>query len=202
VSRRRRILGWALVALLACAALLAGRSQAPTDPTRSLPLRLLGPVSSAAASVQWVRVRTAMRDGRTDLALARARLALELDPGATDGWLLLASHLAFDRASAEREPSPRRRLAWVRAALETAARGERSARDAARIARWQGLVLGKLAQEQDPPDWPGGVRGLWLEAAGHFERAAALGAPDGEELAAAARALAAATPAPEPGGGD
>jgi len=182
-----RLIGWTLVAGLLAASWVAGRTAPPVDRPGSLPLRLLGPISSAAAGVQWVRVRSAMHDGRTDLALARSRLALELDPGATSGWLLVAGHLAFDRASAEREPNPERRLAWVRAALETAARGERSARDPGRLALWQGLVLGKLAQEEEPVPWPGGVSALWLDAADHFERAALLGSADGETLAVSAR---------------
>jgi hypothetical protein len=181
------VLGWTAVGLLVGASFLLGRGIPPRERRGSLPLRLLGPISSAAAGVQWVRVHAALRASRTDLALARGSLALELDPGATAGWLMLAGHLAFDRASAEREPSPQRRLAWVRAGLALAARGEEQARDPARLARWQGLVLGKLAQEDEPLPWPGGVRGLWLEAAGHFDRAAALGAADGEALAAGAR---------------
>jgi len=187
VSSRARALGWALVAALLAVAVLAGRGVPAHARARSLPLRLLGPLSSAAASVQWVRVRSAMRAGRTDLALARSHVALALDPGATSGWLLIASHLAFDRASAEREPRPERRLAWTRAALQLAELGERSARDPARLALWQGLVLSKLAQEEAPPPWEGGPHALWLEAAGHFERAAALGAPEGAILADRAR---------------
>jgi hypothetical protein len=153
----------------------------------SLPLRLLGPIASAAASAQWVRVQSALRDGRTDLALARGQTALELDPGATSGWLMLAAHMAFERASGEREPSAARRLAWVRAALVLAAKGERHARDPQRIALWQGLVLSKLAREDEPLDWPGGVRSMWLAAAEHFERAGALGSEHGEVLASNAR---------------
>jgi hypothetical protein len=199
VSRRPRTLGWVGVGLLALASVLLGGGSPARERPGALPLRLLGPVSSAAAGLQWVRVHASMRASRTDQALARSRLALELDPGATEGWLLLGGHLAFDRASAEREPSPERRLAWVRAGLALAARGERRARDPARLALWQGLVLGKLAQEDEPLPWPGGARGLWLEAARHFERAAALGAADGEALAASARGRAQEADAGEPG---
>lgn len=184
---RARAAGWALVVLLASIS-IALRWNAPKSPSSSsLPLRLLGPIASAAASVQWVRVHSALREGRTDLALARGHTALELDPGATSGWLALAGHMAFERASPEREPSAERRLAWVRAALDLAARGEQRARDPARVALWQGLVLSKLAREDEPLDWPGGARGLWTEAAAHFERARTLGSPHGELLAANAR---------------
>ena len=184
MNRRARLLGWVGVALLASLS-IAMRWRAPHGaPAGSLPLRLLGPIASAAASVQWVRVYAALSEGRTDLALARGETALELDPGATSGWLALAAHMAFERASPEREPSAERRLAWVRAALELAARGEERARDPARVALWRGLVLSKLAREDEPLAWPGGARGLWLDAAEHFERASALGSPHGAELAA------------------
>lgn len=187
MSAPRRIAGWTAVAALLAVAVLLGRAGPAESAPSSLPMRLLGPVSSAAAGVQWVRVRTSMHDGRTDQALARAQLALELDPGATGGWLLICAHLAFDRASATREPDPERRLAWVRAALRLAARGERTARAPAELAQFQGLLLGQIAQADAPLPWPGGARALWLEAAEDFERSARLGARDGEELAAAAR---------------
>ena len=48
-------------------------------------------------------------------------------------------------------------------------------------------MLSKLAREDEPLDWPGGPRGMWLSAAEHFERAVALGSPHGELLAANAR---------------
>lgn len=187
MSGRARLAGWAAVAALAAIS-LAARWRAPAGgEAGSLPVRLLGPIASAAASVQWVRVHAALREGRTDLALARGATALELDPGATSGWLMLAAHMAFERASPEREPSAQRRLTWVRAALELAARGEARARDPARIALWQGLLLSKLAREDEPLDWPGGARGMWLAAAEHFERASALGSPHGTLLATNAR---------------
>ncbi len=187
MRRLRRPLAWTLVALLFFAPLLVPHSEVPARRPSSIAWRLLGPVASLAASVQWVRVHDAMRAGRTDLALARARTALALDPGATAGWVFLATHLVFDRASAERERDPGRRMAWIRAGLETAERGEDTARDPGELARWQGLVLGMLAQEDEPLAWPGGVRRLWLDAADDFERASRLGQADAAELARRAR---------------
>ncbi len=185
-----RILAWALVALLLCAPLLEPHPRELARPPGSIVARLLGPVARTAASVQWVRVHEAIRAGRTDLALARARTALALDPGATGGWAFLAAYLAFDRAAAERQPDPQRRLAWIRAGLETAARGESTARDPGALARWQGLVLAQIAAEDDPLPAPGGARGLWLEAAEHFERAERLGQAEAGELAERSRARA------------
>jgi hypothetical protein len=129
-----------------------------------------------------------MLEGRTDLALARASTALELDPGDTAGWSLLAWHLALERGSILREPSPERRVVWLRAGLDVARRGEASARDPGELALWSALMLSQVAQEDAPPPWPGGVEALWREAAEAFERAAQGGHPEGAALAEAARA--------------
>lgn len=188
MRRWRRALAWGAVAALLAAPFVVPRRQPGAPRSPSMAARLLGPVAGLAAGVQWVRVGQALADGRTDLGLARAERALALDPGSTGGWTFVAWHLAFVRASAEREPDPGRRGAWVRAALDLAERGERTARDPALLAQWQGLVLSKLAQDDDPPAWPGGVAGLWRDAADCFERAAALGWSDGAALAASARA--------------
>jgi hypothetical protein len=180
-----RALGWvAVLALVAWTAVARPRRDA--DRPIGVVRRLFGPVAGAAASVQWIRVDGAIRAGRPDLALARAETALTFDPGATGGWKLLAGHLAFDRASAERERDPQRRLAWVRAGLEVARRGERTARDPAELAWWQGLLLSMHADLDDLP-WPGGAPALWRAAIEDFERAAELGHPEGEALADSAR---------------
>lgn len=187
-----RAAGWALVALSTLAWWSTeGCAPAETDAgdgaeQRSLAGRLLGPLAGLAADIQWVRAHDALRRGRADLGLARADTALALAPEATGGWLLLARHLAFDRASEEREPDPARRLAWVRAALELARRGEASAREPAELAVWQGLVRVKEADEGDL-SWPGGERALLEQAVLDFERAGALGHPDGAALAEGTR---------------
>ena len=160
----------------------------PERRSSSLALRLFGPLAELAARVQWVRARSAMIEGRSDLALARGTVALELDPGDSEGWMLLAWHLSLERASLQREPDRARRLAWLRAGLDLARRGEASAREPEQLALWRGLVLTQFALEDEPLDWPGGVAGLWEAAAAAYERAAELGYPDGEELAGKARA--------------
>jgi hypothetical protein len=189
MSRRRvlRFTGWlAAAGLLALSAVLD--PSVPAQRSSSVALRLLGPVAELAARVQWVRARASMVAGRTDLALARGEVAIELDPGDTSGWTDLAWHLALERGSLQRERDPVRRLAWIRAGLDLARRGEERAREPGELALWQGLVLVQLAREDEPPDWPGGVAGLWADAAEHFERAARLGQRDGAELARGARA--------------
>ena len=189
MSRHLRAAGWVAVAVLA-GLTVAVRPRRGSDRPSGTLQRLLGPVASAAASAQWVRVDAAIQAGRPELALARAETALALDPGATGGWKLLASHLAYDRASAERERDPERRLAWVRAGLALAERGERTARDPAELAIWQGLLRSVHAELDDLP-WPGGPATLWAGAIDDFERAARLGHPDGGILVeGAARRLA------------
>ncbi len=173
----KRGVGWVLVAALVAVSLTREREPA----TSGLLHGLLGPVAGAAASVQWTRVNDALRAGRPELALARAETALELDPGATGGWKFLCNALAFDLASAQREPDPRRRAIWIRAAFELAARGERSAREPGELAFWQGLVKAHFAAAEDLP-WPDGAQALWTEAAADFERASALGVPVAQRL--------------------
>lgn len=193
MTRTWRGAGWVLaVVLISVPAWVAGGATA-TPARGSLAQRLFGPVAGLAAQVQWLRTQRALWDGRSDLALARARTALALDPGDTEGWRLIAWHLAFERAAEERERSPARRLAWVRAGVELLERGEASAREPERLALLSGLILGSLAAEEPPVPWPGGPHALWLAAAERFERAAELGAADGEELAHGAREEARAT---------
>lgn len=177
------------IALLALSARIDG--SLPRERSPSLAVRLLGPLAGFAARVQWVRAREAMVAGRTDEALARSAAALELDPGDTAGWSLLAWHLAMERGSLQREPDPVRRATWLRAGLDVARRGESAAREPEQLALERGLILAQLAAEDAPPPWPGGVEALWREAAEAFDRAAELGHPDGAALAAGARSKAA-----------
>ena len=169
---------------------------APLPPTReqthssSLAGRLLGPVASLAASVQWVRADVAFRRGRVELFLARSETALTLAPESADGWSYLAMTQAFTLASPEREPSPARRLAWVQAGLATAAEGERLASAPGELAILAGTIMVKTASLDPDLPWPGGPVAIWEAAASHFERAGRLGydASMSATLTAAARA--------------
>jgi hypothetical protein len=181
-----RLAGWVIVAALASVPFVRADAR-EREPGGSFLHHLLGPVAGIAANYQWVRVNDALRAGRPELALVRAETALALDPGATEGWKFLCSSLAYDLASANREPDLERRVLWIRTALDLAARGETKARDPAELALWQGLVRAMVAESGDPP-WPGGPAALWSEAVEDFERCASLGHPDGEDLAAGARA--------------
>jgi len=157
------------LALAACA--LWPRS---TPRSSSFAVRLLGPVSSLAASGQWVRMRHSWVCGRSDLACTQAELALELDPGATTGWAFFASHLAFDRGAPDREPDPARRTRWIEAALDVLSRGEASARRPAELALQRGTLRVGGGESGGETPWPGGARGAWTEAQGVFERACEL----------------------------
>jgi hypothetical protein len=150
--------------------------------------RLLGPIASLAANLEWVRVDDALRLGRPDLAYARAELALEIAPGDAEGWIFLAHHFAYERASILREPDRAARTRWVDAALDLLARGEKSAREPGRLAFKRGVIFATLAlmDDADRP-WPGTRREAWLEAARAFDRAAEAQEPIAREAAKAAR---------------
>ena len=104
---------------------------------------------------------------------------------------MLAWHLAMERGSLQREPSAARRADWLRAGLDVTRQGEATAREPAELALERGLMLSQVAEQDDPPPWPGGVEALWNEAGEAFERAGELGHPDGAALAEGARARAA-----------
>jgi hypothetical protein len=170
--KRRGVLVW----FVAIALSLAGLARDPAESRRGL----LGPIAGLAASIEWVRFDSALSRGRTDLAYARAEHALELDPTSTDGWSYFASHLVFDRGSAEVEHDPERRWQWIRAGLEVLERGEATAREPARLVLYRGLVHAALADS-------GGSFELSDEAHAElaralFERAGALGLDLGAEL--------------------
>jgi len=181
VSRGVRLAGWLALALV----VVWMPGGAPPPRTASLAERLLGPVAGLGASAQWVRVGEAFRQGRPELALARAETALRLDPRSVEGWKYLADRLAYDLAAPSREPDSARRLAWVRAGIATLARGEAHCRDPGELALQQGLILWKVAVVDPELAWPS----LAEEARAHFARAASLGHP---EAAALVRAIDAA----------
>jgi hypothetical protein len=176
-----RVLGWtACVALAAWAGVLDRR-----PPARGgVAVRLAEPFAALAASVEWIRFDAALDAGRAATAYARAERALSLAPRASEGWLYLAGHLAFERASVEAESDPARRRAWIRAALDLLERGEESAGEPGRLALERGLIL-VAAGDRPELGWPGGAAAARTEARAAFQRAAALGLPIAAELAGA-----------------
>ena len=143
--------------------------------------------SELAAEVQWIRVQSAVRSGRSELALSRAETALALDPSNSEGWRFVAAYLGLDLGSPNTEPEPARRRALIRSALQLLERGERTAESRQLLALWSGLILMTHAEIDPELEWPTGTRGLWTEAADAFYRAVELGSTHAEALAHAAR---------------
>lgn len=174
VTRRGRV---ALGPLLLGGALVAaGFAWLPREERRAA--APLGPLSRAAASVQWVRVDDALGRGDLVRGFELAERALALDPGASHGWALLVHEQLVVRAGAEREPDPLRRRAWIESGLATAERGLRDARDPGLVAIVVGIALHVLATGDDPPPWPAREGGLAAEAEAWFRRALELGRPE------------------------
>ena len=181
-------LGWS-GGLAAAAALLVASIAGGPAPELARPLlrRMLGPVASLAAGVQWVRVDLSIRRGDYARAYARAETALALDPEEPAGWILLGHHLIFERGSIEREPDEEARARWIRAGLATLERGERSARDPGPIYFEHGVALAFQGSLDDADRaWPRSAAEAWSLAAEAFDAAAARGIP----LAARAASLA------------
>ncbi len=179
-----------IVALVLIAAPLFLSATEPAQPElapKSAAARLLGPISEVAARVQWIRVQRALNEGRSELALARAETALELNPADTEGWRFTAVLLALDLGSPNREPSATRRRALIRSALKLLVRGEASAEAPDQLALWRGIILLTHAEIDPELEWPGGEQELWTEAALAFEAAAELGSSKATDFANSAR---------------
>lgn len=184
----RALLWLVALALVVTPALIgSARSARPNEERAHLVTRLLGPFSELAAEVQWIRVQSAVRSGRSELALSRAETALALDPSNSEGWRFVAAYLGLDLGSPNTEPEPARRRALIRSALQLLERGERTAESRQLLALWSGLILMTHAEIDPELEWPTGTRGLWTEAADAFYRAVELGSTDAEALAHAAR---------------
>lgn len=190
MSRSLR-LGLLAAVVVACAtwSTRATRAHAREHPEAdALVERALGPFAGLAAAIQWVRADVALRAGREDLFFARAETALALQPSATQGYVMLAHHLVFDRASLEREPLAEVRSHWIRAGLTLLGRGEAEAAEPAELVFDRGLILTYLASLEDRDRaWPSSRREAWERALAAFERAERLGHPLAAEAAEGAR---------------
>ncbi len=161
-------------------------------------VRLLGPIASLAASVEWVRYDIALEAGDFPLAYERAERALALDPLSPHGWDMLASHLIFTRGGALLEDDPERRVDWIEAGLEVLRRGTLACRAPATLHMVRGQVLAlyvaELAADPSALPWRGGEGAALAEGIAALDQAAALGHPKAHErkhqAGAAARARA------------
>lgn len=182
MKRRTATIGWALVAALSWP--WFGTQRPPIQGDTGLAGRWLGPIASLAASAEWVRWNTAVRRGAPERAWRHAERALALDPRSPQGWTLIAQHLVFDRAAAEVERDPARRVRFARAGLDLLRRGEERSSDPDALAVVAGDLAVFLAERaaSDLP-WTGGADALLDEAEAAYGRAAARG------LAAAAGRL-------------
>ncbi len=156
-----------------------------SGPRGSLAERLLGPIARFAADIQWVRSDSALRHGQAALAYARAESALRLAPSDSGGWIFLAHHFLYERASLLREPDPSVRRQWIRAGLDLLARGEERVRDPAEIAFCRGVACAYFGSLDDADRiWPASRRAAWELAAEAFERSSELGHALGAEAGA------------------
>ncbi|HED66554.1 MAG TPA: hypothetical protein ENJ09_13490 [Planctomycetes bacterium] len=169
--------GFLLALLLAFGSIALAPTPANRPPARNPFLRLLGPAAGLASDLQWVRYRAARDAGSEARAISLARSAIDLEPTRTDGWRVLAAHLALDLASPEHEAERTRRAGWFEAGIELTRTGERWADDPGELALWRGLLyLSRL--EVDPDLLDGGRAELTRRAEEAFAEAARLGSAE------------------------
>lgn len=171
------------LALLALA--LAAPWHFPKPDERPLGRRLAGPISGMWAAGHWVHFDMQVHSNQMEEAYLSAQRALQLDPWPPAGWIRLAEHMWFTRASAEREPDPRRRARWFAAGLEILDEGiQRSAipGEVALVkARMTGLYLFPLVQD-GTVDWPGGAEAVEQTSRAAFDLAQSYGFSPGADL--------------------
>lgn len=158
------------------------RSQGATS---GLGTRLLGPLASVAASVEWVRFDRAVEAKNFTQAYAIANRALALDPASPHGWDLYAGHLIFYRGGALLEADPERRVDWIRAGLDLLAEGAAKSRAPATLHLIRGQILAfyvaDVASDPEALPWPGGSGAASHAGIVAMEKAMELGHPKAHE---------------------
>ena len=147
--------------ILALVALgIAAPWHGPDPDPRPLSRRISGPVSSMWAAGHWIQFDVQVHNSEMERAYLTADRALELDPWPAAGWIRLAEHLWFIRASAEREADPDGRAHWIAAGLQVMDEGMERCGSPGEVAlvkaRMTGLYLLPLVQD-GAINWPGGV---------------------------------------------
>jgi len=173
--------------LLAGAAALALGSWLLT-PARTADDGPLAAFASARASIQLVRVQTALGAGRPELAVQRGLDALNANPRSTAAWEYVLTVLLAELPSAAVESDPAARAGWFELGLELADRGATEAEEPERVALRTGLLLFGQLQLDDPVPFEGGPAGLGRACLDWLARAADLGSPEAVQLLEAVEA--------------
>lgn len=181
--RKRLYLGVGAVALTLAFFIAPLRSNAVARASMGPSQRLLGPLASVAASVEWVRFNSALQRGDEERAYGHARRALELDARSTFGWESLAMHYFFVRGSALETPLEADRRRWFDAGFDVLREGEAKSRRPEVIAFVTGLFALHFAN-LDPAVHPltGANDALREEAKQAFLRAQAGGHPSADRM--------------------
>ncbi|MEM9801412.1 MAG: hypothetical protein AAGA20_13880 [Planctomycetota bacterium] len=175
-----------LVAALAAIATAFLQRPEPADVrAKSSPLqRLLGPIASAAASVEWARFARTLDRGDAPRAYGHAARALTFDGRSAAGWMTLGDHFIFTRASPLEVDDAAQRRRWIRAGLDVLLAGEERVAAAEELAYYAALIRVQfLAQIPDEAlAWPGGSDALLEDAREDLSRAEAGGHPGVADL--------------------
>ncbi len=134
----------------------------------------LHPLRALVASVEWTQFHGQVGRGQWQEAYVHASRALRWDAESPEGWSTLAHHFLFRRASAENEPDPHRRVAWLARGLHVLRQGQAASHSPAELWLSEGqtlcLWIAGLAEEEDLP-WPGGGEAAWRMGMQRLQRA-------------------------------
>lgn len=173
---------------LLLAALALGLAAWLITPVRNSEEGAQSAFASARASIQLVRVQSALDAGRPELAVQRALDALDANPRSTAAWEYVVTVLLAELPSPQLESDPVTRTGWFELGLELADRGATEADQPERVALRTGLLLFAQLQLDDPVPFEGGAAGLGRACLDWLARAADLGSADAAQLLEAVEA--------------
>ncbi|MEZ5975364.1 MAG: hypothetical protein R3F17_10870 [Planctomycetota bacterium] len=139
-------------------------------------------IGSLVASWNWTRFHQSVGRGDWQEAYVFAEEALAWDRRSPRGWITLADHWTFTRASSNVEPDPERRVAAIVRGLRVLEAGANAGADPGALHLAAGQVLAfwvteLVGQEEDPLPWPGGAEAAWREGIEQLRMARDLGQP-------------------------
>lgn len=167
---------------LLLAALAVGVAAWVTSPVGDSRVGRQNAFASARASIQLVRVQSALDAGRPELAVQRALGALDANPSSTAAWEYVVTVLLAELTSPQVESDPLARAGWFELGLELADRGATEAEHPERVALRTGLLLFAQLQLDDPVPFEGGAAGLGRACLDWLARAADLGSAEAAQL--------------------